>query len=147
MRFLAKSSPRLQQTSICCILHGEKRGTVRRLPDMVDRNDVGMIEAGYGLGFAAEAGQRLVRIALIPQDAFQGDDASGKRFPGAIDYPHPAAGDLVKNLVIANAPIPVPGFYGRERLLERLRFQGNRVVIQGALEKTVQTKAVREAGA
>jgi len=59
-RFLAERTARLQQTSVCCILHGEKRRAVRRLTDMVDRNDVGMIEACGCLGFSPETCQRLV---------------------------------------------------------------------------------------
>jgi hypothetical protein len=98
-----------------------------------------MIETRHGLGFAPETGQRLVRIALVGQNTFQGDDASGMRFAGAIDYPHPTPGDLVENFVIADAPIPVPGFYGSEGFLEFIRLQRNGVVIESALKKAVQT--------
>ena len=59
------------------------------------------------------------------------------RFPGAVNHPHSATGDLVENLVIADGPIPVPGFYGCERFLERVRFRGDGFVIESAEEKAI----------
>jgi hypothetical protein len=96
-----------------------------------------MIETRGGLGFSPETGQGLVGIALISENALQRHDAVGMRLPGAVDHPHPAAGNLIENLVLADAPISVPGPYTRERFLERFGFQGSSVVIEGAAEKAV----------
>jgi hypothetical protein len=48
------------QTSSSGEFHAEKRQTVLAFADLVDRKNVGMIQAGYGFGFASEAHKRLV---------------------------------------------------------------------------------------
>jgi hypothetical protein len=103
-----------------------------------------VIEARGGLGFTTETSQRLVGVALVSQNAFQGDNASGMRFPRPVNHTHSSPRDFVENLVLANAPVSVPGSYPRERFLERFRFQGHGVVIESAEEKAIQTETVGE---
>jgi hypothetical protein len=39
--------------------------------------------------------------------------------------------------VFADAPVSVPGFYGRKRFLERFRFRRDGIVIESAKEKAI----------
>src|SRR5688572_14607864 len=66
-----------------------------------------MIEAGGGLGFAAETGQRFAGIGVIAQDPLDGDDAAGMALAGAIDDAHSTTTDFLKDLVIPKAPVLV----------------------------------------
>ena len=90
-----------------CVFHAEKRQPIFALADFVDRQNVGMIETGGGFGFAAEARQRLARIGVMAEDAFERDDATGMALPGAINYPHATACDLIQNLIVAETPLRV----------------------------------------
>jgi hypothetical protein len=49
--------------------------------------------------------------------------------------------------MLADGPIAIAGFDGRERFLEGVRLQRPCVVIQSAAEKAVQTEPVGETGA
>ena len=88
-RLLAQGGRSLEQASTRGVFHAEKRQPIFALADFVDRQNVGMIETGGGFGFAAEARQRLARIGVMAEDAFERDDATGMALPGAINYPMP----------------------------------------------------------
>jgi hypothetical protein len=87
-RLLAQGGRSLEQASTGGVFHAEN-GSPFALTDFVDRQNVGMIETGGGFGFAAEARQRLARIGVMAEDAFERDDTTGMALPGAINHPMP----------------------------------------------------------
>ena len=60
-----------------------------------------MIEAGRRLGLAAEAGQIGGRGEFAPQEHLHRDDPPETLLPRPVDDPHPAAADLLEELVVA----------------------------------------------
>ena len=72
----SKRTAGLQQAARGRVLHRVKRKPVRRLTDLVDRHNVGMLEARGRLRFATETRHDVVGIALVSEHAFQRDDAA-----------------------------------------------------------------------
>jgi hypothetical protein len=52
-----------------------------------------------------------MRISLITEYAFYGDDPVGVSLASAVDYAHTAATDLIKDFVIAEVPLRVWHFH------------------------------------
>ena len=74
-------------------------GAVVVLADLVDLDDVGVLEAGDGLGLDVEAGQ-LGRAGVdARQHHLQGDHALEAEVPGLVDDAHAAAPQLPQDLV------------------------------------------------
>jgi hypothetical protein len=74
------------------------------LADLVDGDDVGVVERGDGLGLPAEALALLGGGQLAREDHLEGDDAVERHLARLVHHPHPAAGDLFEQLVVAEAP-------------------------------------------
>ena len=83
----------------------EFQGEVRppfRLADVIDLDDVGMPQAGHGLGFLAKA-LELLRPRVRPgQDHLQGHEPIEPDLPGLVDDTHAAAAELAEDLVIGD---------------------------------------------
>jgi hypothetical protein len=67
--------------------------------DIVERADVGMIEAGDGFGFALEAGFQGGVVGEVGGEDFDGDFAAEAGVAGAIDFAHAACADGGKDFV------------------------------------------------
>ena len=90
------------------VLHREEVAAVL-LSDLVDLHDVGVLEAGGGLGLAREAGDQLASIVLLGRglvdpvvelEDLERHDAIEVALPGLVDDPHPPSGDLAEDLVL-----------------------------------------------
>src|SRR5215467_6649698 len=90
-RFITKGRRCAMQASACREFHAEKRQAILAFAHLVYWKDVRVIEAGYCIGFAAEARERFVRISLITQDPLYGDDPLGVSLTRTINHAHPAA--------------------------------------------------------
>ena len=77
------------------------------LADLVDRHDVGVVHLGGGLGLDPEPLHVGRGGELAGADHLQGDDPLEAGLPGLVDDAHAAVGDLLEQLVIADA-LPVP---------------------------------------
>jgi hypothetical protein len=105
------------------------------LPDLVNRHNVRMVQVGRHLGLAAKACHFARGGQLTGQDHLQSDDAVEALLPRPIDDAHAAAGDLVEQLVVADAT-PV-GCFGDDRSLpagRRGRRRGDGVGQAGGVE-------------
>ncbi len=71
------------------------------LADLVDRHDVGMVEVGRRLGLGAEPLDVAARGEAAGEDHLERDDPVERRLPRLVDDPHPAPGDLLQQLVVA----------------------------------------------
>jgi len=69
------------------------------LADLVDLNDVGVLQAGDGLGLGAEAGQVRRAGMAARQDHLQRDDAIQLEVPRLVDDTHAALAELAQDLV------------------------------------------------
>ncbi len=67
--------------------------------DAVDLDDVGVVQAGDGLGLGLEAGQVVGAGVFARQDHLERDDAVEAALPGLVDDAHAAAADLAEQLV------------------------------------------------
>ena len=74
-------------------LHDEE-GAAVVLADVVDGADVGMIQGGGRLGFAAETLQRLGILREIFGEEFEGHEAAEARVLGLVDDTHAAAAEF-----------------------------------------------------
>ena len=72
--------------------------------DFVNRNDVGMVQAGDGFCFDAEAFEEIRRSKFPGEDELDGDHTIQRSLPRAIDNTHPTPRDRRQQLVIADAP-------------------------------------------
>ena len=73
------------------------------LTDLVEWHDVGVVERGDHLSLEAQTAERLIsRPQHVGPKRLEGDDAIEPLVPGLEDASHPAAGDLVKHLELAN---------------------------------------------
>ncbi len=86
------------------VLHGDERragGVV--LPDVVHRDDGGMVEDARGLRFADEAQLELLRFIVVRvcrgADRFQRDQATDQRIFRQIDDAHRALAELAHDFV------------------------------------------------
>jgi hypothetical protein len=73
------------------------------LANLEDRDDPWMVEPGGRLGLCMEAAYFFLVGELSSQDQLQGHDSIQTDLPCFEDHPHSAAGDLVKELIIAEA--------------------------------------------
>ena len=71
------------------------------LAHLVDRHDVRVVEVGHGLGLDAEPVDIGRAGEPAGQDHLQGHHTVQADLPRLVDDPHPAAGDLLKQLVVA----------------------------------------------
>ena len=108
------------QTSTAREFHAVKGQPFLALPDLVNRQDVGMIELRHRFGFAAKTDERLGRLGLIGEDAFEGDNAAGVTLPRTIDHAHPAAADCFQDFVVPELPVSIFDFRFREHTGETL---------------------------
>ncbi len=69
--------------------------------DLVDRHDVGMLQAGGGLGLVTKAFHFLGGGKPAFPDHFQGDDTVQADLPRPIHHAHSAAGNLLLQFVVA----------------------------------------------
>ena len=78
--------------------------TMKRRPSslahVVDRDDVGMAQAGAGLGFAEEAGAELVGDLDVGGDHLEGDGAIEDRVMGLEDRAHATASEPLDDVVL-----------------------------------------------
>jgi hypothetical protein len=79
---------------------------------VVDADEVGVGHAGGGLGFAAEAGDGFGVHQPVLADHLDGDHAPLGEVTRLVDDPHPAAAQLLQDLVPGDAR---PVFRGAER--------------------------------
>ena len=113
-RIITQGRPDFLQAAARRILHAEEGHAVLALSHFVDGQNVGMIEARRGFRFAPETRQRIARVGVITQDAFERDDATRMPLSRAVDDAHPAAPDLFENFVIAKPPMSVADRNGIE---------------------------------
>jgi hypothetical protein len=66
-----------------------------------------MIEACSGFGFSTKTFKRFRTIGMKAQDTFQRDNATGMALTRAINDPHPAAPNLLQDLVVTDAPLGI----------------------------------------
>jgi hypothetical protein len=85
-------------------LHDEE-GAVVFFADVVNGADVGMIQRGRGLGFAAEPFQRLAVLRKIFGEELQGNEATEARVLSFIDHTHAAATELLDDPVMGDGLI------------------------------------------
>src|SRR5262245_20638890 len=71
-------------------LHDEKGLAALRLPDVVDRADVRMLQRGDGRGFALKAVPGLRHVAESGRKDFEGDIATEPRVARFVDFTHSA---------------------------------------------------------
>src|SRR5207237_2812824 len=73
------------------------------LADLVDADDVGVVEPGRRLGLDAEPGPRLRPGQGAVADQLERDRPPRSDLPGLVDDAHPAAADLLQDLVARDA--------------------------------------------
>ena len=74
------------------------------LADGEDRDDVGVMELGGGVGLALEALAGLSRQAEAGGQDLEGNAAIQRDLPGLVDDAHAAATDLADELEVAESP-------------------------------------------
>src|SRR5262245_64791037 len=99
-RILAKGRSRGTKAPTSRIFHAKIWETFFALADLVNRKNVGMIEARDRFGFAPKAHQRLMRVHLMSEDALYRNDPAGMLLARTINQsPNPTA-DLFQSFVI-----------------------------------------------
>ncbi len=81
------------------VLHG-KKGLPFILTDVVDRADVGMIECGGSLGFAAKTFQGLAVLRYAFRQEFQSNKAVEARVLGLVDHSHASAAEFFEDTIV-----------------------------------------------
>ena len=99
-RVLGQSPETVFQAAAFHQLHAEVRQATH-LADFVDRHDVGVLELGGVLGLAQETAQVGGTRPVAEPDHFHRDDPIQALLPGFVDDPHPAAGDGLEQIVVA----------------------------------------------
>ena len=82
-------------------LHRHERLALE-LTNVVNRADVGVVERGSRLGFAAEALQSLLIVRQSLGQELEGDEAIEARVLRLIHYPHAAATELFEDTIMGN---------------------------------------------
>ena len=108
---LEQRTARLEQAAGRRVRHCVKGKTVRRLAYPIDGNDVRVFQARGCLRFSPETRHEMIRIAVVNEDTFERDDPVRMRFACLINHSHSAARQLLKNFVIRDVPVAVPGFH------------------------------------
>ena len=83
--------------------------------DLVDRDNVGMVEQGGGLGFSAEAPDIGGGGQLSGKDDLQRDDAVGVDLSGLVNQAHAAPAQFLQHLVAGQVDVPPAAGRGTER--------------------------------
>jgi hypothetical protein len=81
------------------VLHGDE-GTAVVLANIVNRTNVGMIEAGSGLGFAAESAEQMLVGGNVVGKELEGDEAAQAGVLGLENHSHPAAAEFFDHPVM-----------------------------------------------
>jgi len=68
--------------------------------DLIDRADIGMVQRRCSLGFALEASQRLWVFGDIVRQKLKCDEATQLHVLGFVNDTHPAAAQLLDDLVM-----------------------------------------------
>src|SRR5262249_31382629 len=92
-------------------LHGQVPGAIDLL-ELGDPDDVGVAELQGAGGLALEAVEQGGLARQLAVEDLQGDLAARLRVAGAVDGPHPAGGDVVEHLVLAQAEATGPLRWG-----------------------------------
>ena len=82
-------------------LHDDEEAAVV-LAHVVDGDDVGVAEAGAGLGFTEKAGAELVGDLDLGGDDLEGDGAVEDGVMGFVDHAHAAAADAPEDMVLTD---------------------------------------------
>ncbi len=86
------------------------------LADIMDGDDIGMLQAGGGIGFLAEATQKIFVVGEAFMQHLYGDDPAEQQILAAVDDGHAAAADAVEELITA---VEHPLFNSHEQILDR----------------------------
>ena len=73
--------------------------------DLVNRDDVGVAEAGHGAGLALEGLAKGQDVAALAREDLHRHDPIEVELASLVDDPHPAAGDLAQDRVGAEAAL------------------------------------------
>jgi hypothetical protein len=104
-RFLDRQGAALQEASEVRSLDelgGEETDAVR-LPHIVERHDVWVVESGRGAGFHLETPQSLRFLSEIRRQYLDRNFAPEPRIPCAVDLPHAAPAERREDFVRAEA--------------------------------------------
>jgi hypothetical protein len=71
--------------------------------DLMDLDDIGMLEAGDGLGFGAEAAEGLGAGVLAGEDHFQGHQPVERDLAGLVNHSHAAAAQNTQDFVAGHS--------------------------------------------
>src|SRR5215831_2982174 len=111
------------------------------LSDFVDWHDPRLVELGGRLSFRMQPLDIRWGSKLPTEDHLHGDQPIQRQLPGLGDHSHPATGDLLKQLVIAEITYPDEGGSGGGRgapkYLQRLRELCHPVMVGEKLAQTV----------
>ncbi len=88
------------QTAACAILHGEE-GLAVVVGDFEDLHNASMLQAGHGLGLAAEAAH-VGCVGAVRTQYLEGDEAVGLELAGLVDDAHAALAQPSEHLVAWN---------------------------------------------
>jgi hypothetical protein len=88
----------LSQVSPADVLQGQEREAVV-LADLIDLDDVGVLQAGDGVGLGQEAGAPLGASVGAGEHHLQRHQAFGAELSGLVDHTHAAAAQLFQDLV------------------------------------------------
>ena len=92
--------------------HGDIEAAVRRISQLQDGAEVGMVEAGRGARLLLEPLARLRIARQLRSQEFEGDGAREPGVPRLVDHPHPAAAEHLQDL---EAVHPLAGLLHRRR--------------------------------
>ena len=81
------------------VFHDEE-GAAGVLADVIDSADVGVVQGGGGLGFAAKSLERLAVLGEFFRQEFQGNEATETGVLGLVDDAHAAAAQLFDDAVV-----------------------------------------------
>ena len=105
--------------------HGEIEAAVRRVSELQDGAEIGMVEAGRGARLLLEPLARPRIAGQLRGQEFEGDGAREPGVPSLVDHPHPATAEQLQDLEAVH-PLADPahrfrgtGRQGRERDLEQ----------------------------
>ncbi len=75
-------------------------------PHVEDRDDMGMIEVCGRLRLGAKSAHLGLGGELPGEDHLQRHHPIEAQLPGLVYHPHPAAGQLLDDLIVADLPVP-----------------------------------------
>ena len=89
-------------------LHNEESAAVV-LADVVDRADVGMVQSGRSLGFAAETLEGLMVLGQVIGEELQSDEATETGVFGFVDDSHSTAAELLYDSIMRDCLVEQRG--------------------------------------